>query len=235
MVSRKLIYSGRWSKGYRNGDIFIKELNHYEPIAMYRELSANFEAAKAGVNTPLSFSYVDNETTLSIHYPFVELIKIESFTENIVSDILCQLELFGHIKWNHDDEYWDLNLLPDFQDALRYVTDESGKIKAILNSLTKEVFIHGDFSKDNIGICNNSIVIYDFQHGCLGPMGWDLAYLAGSLHPSQCTHFGLSDFHKQLALCVATIKHGRAIRKKSYIIYETQNIMAAWQNEVNSI
>jgi tRNA A-37 threonylcarbamoyl transferase component Bud32 len=231
MVSRKLIYSGRWSKGYRKGDIFIKELNHYEPIAMYREVSANIAAANAGINTPLCCSYADDGCTLSIHYPFVEMNKIEKFTENVVSNILHQLMLFKHINWNQNDEYWELNLLTDFRDALHYVTDESDKIYTILNSLTKEVFIHGDFSKDNISICNNGIVIYDFQHGCLGPKGWDLVYLAGSLHPTQCTHFGLSDFQRRLALCVAMIKHGRAIRKNSDEICSTYKKMIAWQKE----
>lgn len=231
MASGELIYSGNWSRGYKNGMVFIKKLNHYEPLAMAREIAANRAAANAGVNTPLCSHFSDKDQILSLYFPFIKINKIESFSKDIVGKIKEQILLMKNVTWNQNDRYWETHLLPDFRDALGYVKHTFLEIETILASLSSEVFIHGDFSKDNIGIGENGLTIFDFQHGCIGPKDWDFSYLAGSLYPSQCENFRLTDSQKLMALCVATIKYGRAIRKQSPEICSTYKKMIAWQNE----
>ena len=67
-------------------------------------------------------------------------------------------------------------------------------------------------SCQNIGRSKEGVCIYDFQHGSLGPTGWDKAYLASSILYSECK-LDLNEAELKMAETIAAIRYGRALRK----------------------
>ena len=101
----------------------------------------------------------------------------------------------------------------------------------MLEGLIPEVFIHGDFTCDNLGLSSTKeLVVFDFQHGCLGPKGWDKAYIASTLHYNKCI-FELNEQEKQIAETIAAIRYGRAIRKNDDI-QRRKEIFVSWINRL---
>lgn len=216
MEGEKLIYKGRWSTGYKYRNIFIKELTHYVPEAAEREKKACNIAFGNGILTPKCYGYSDTGGKLRLYYQFIQMssVKIEEL-KCLTSEILNTIQEIQKVKWDQSDDYWQQRLIPDFFDALSYIGCERENIIRLVTSLNPEVFIHGDLSIQNMGLFKDSVYIYDFQHGCLGPENWDICYLAGSLDPYLSMNWGLTDKERKIAYAVAGIKYGRALRKNA--------------------
>lgn len=231
MEGERIIYSGRWSTGYKYHNIFIKEFVHYVPDAVVREMSACNAAYEYGILTPKCYGYSDDGRKLRLYYQFIQMnsIKIEDLM-NYTSEILNTIQDIQKVAWNSADDYWRQCLIPDFYDALSYLGYEQNNILSLITSLSPEVFIHGDLSMQNMGIFKESLYIYDFQHGCLGPKNWDICYLAGSLNPYVSKNWGLTDKEKKVAYAVAGIKYGRALRKNANDKNLKQLIYHQWES-----
>lgn len=233
MECEELIYAGRWSRGYRKENEFIKELIYYEPVSAHREIKASQAAYAYGIKTP-RYLYTSNVGSLRMHFEWETIIPIHNKTvSSIFPSILEIIETLQTIEWVENDHYWEKSLLNDFLNAFSYVEEERDECMSLIMNLEPTVFIHGDFSLQNIGLVNEALCVYDFQHGCLGPKNWDLHYLAATLSPSLCTQLRLSDREKRIICAIAAIKLGRAIRKNSHDIRIKQTIYRQWKDMIN--
>ena len=71
MEKRKIIYSGRWSRGYVCDGIFIKELVYYDPNSVKREMEASNAAFDSGIPTPKCFRYFDDGIHIQMYFQLI--------------------------------------------------------------------------------------------------------------------------------------------------------------------
>lgn len=236
MESEKLIYSGRWSRGYQKGNEFIKELVYYEPALADREIRASLAAYAAGLNTPRFLYSNDNGSKVRIHYEWKQVNPI--FPDSLFSIFSAVQNIIGllqTVEWIEDDKYWEEILLKDFADALSYIGREGKSHLKLIKSLKPSVFIHGDFSFKNMGTVGNSVLVYDFQHGCIGPECWDRLHFASTLDPSLCANICQSEYERQIVCAIAAIRLGRALRKNKKDIQIKRLSYLQWKASINII
>lgn len=234
MEREELVYSGRWSRGYKKGSVFIKELVYYEPASLEREAKASSQAYHARLKTPQYISSSNNGSTLRLFFEWVTMRPIQSEQASLILDtLLATTEALQRIKWSSHDYYWEDILLKDFSDALSYVEDETEEYRFLLNRLEPSVFIHGDLSLQNIGLARGNLYLYDFQHGCLGPRNWDRYYLAATLAPKLTYFTNLSKQEARIVCAIAAIKLGRAIRKDSPDVKAKEILYQQWKKTIN--
>ena len=226
---------GRWSCAYRKGANMIKRYNYYLPEAAKRESLASQAAFSAGINTPKFIQTIDDGASIANVFEYMDLTAINTswfdFDEKLFSGINNILNFLPNVHWREDDNYWKESLLIEFKDALRYLKIDINKYTFLLDGLIPEVFIHGDFTCDNLGLSSTKgLVVFDFQHGCLGPKGWDKAYIASTMHYNKCI-FELNEQEKQIAETISAIRYGRAIRKNDDI-QRRKALFVSWINHL---
>lgn len=233
-MEKTIIRHGKWSVCYKQGDRFIKEYIYSDVSAIQREALASKTALESGLLTPRYIdSYIKVGMVNSIfEYCDMQMIDEETIcTPFYIKQILNILALFARIPWDDDDTYW-YGQLNDFIDALNRIDDETNYLVAFLKKLTPTTFIHGDFTCDNLGVDSQNIIVYDFQHGSLGPAGWDKAYLASTLTPKNSGILELDEIEMKMALVISAIRYGRGIRKSSSDMEKRQILYSLWKGSV---
>ena len=120
-------------------------------------------------------------------------------------------------------------MLPDFLNALTYLNLDISRYEGMLKRQSCQQFIHGDFGIENIGISNNHLIVYDFQHGSWGPKNWDKAYLFASFIYNSDFELIMGKQEQELTEIISAIRLGRAIRKHSTLIKERKDIFISWK------
>lgn len=228
-----LIRDGRWSATFKRGIRLIKRYKYFVRDAAEREAHASNAARYKGILTPKHLNTkIDNGQVLNV-YEYIDMqpIDIASIYDNarIWEQIKCLINDLSKVNWRCDDNYWISNLIPEFKNALSYL-DINNKYIDFLESLEPKVFIHGDFTFDNIALIKDDVIIYDFQHGCLGPIGWDKSYIASTMLYSKCK-FELSNKELLMAETIAAIRFGRAIRK-NIDINNRKELFESWTRKI---
>lgn len=230
-----LINAGRWSSTYKKGLFLIKRYKYYDVNAVRREALASKAAYSSGIHTPFFLKTVDDRHTLVNIFEYVDIESFKSKNNFINYEEKIQLcRLIGDLSnviWNKSDSYWYNNLLPEFTNALSYIGVDVRMYLDVLNGLKPEVFIHGDFTFNNMGITKEgNIIIYDFQHGCLGPSCWDKVYLASTMKREEC-FLDINDYESSIAEIISAIRYGRAIRKNEDVL-NRKEIYYSWINQI---
>ncbi len=232
--SEHLLHKGRWSSTYRKGDILLKRYNYYEPEAAKREAKASLAASTIGIRTPQHIKTIIDNKTITNMFEFYKLTTIDVMdifdSQEMLNDITDLLEELQHVKWNTKDDYWYTSLLPEFKDSISRLCVDSHNYFKFIDILRPNTFIHGDFTCDNFALDEKGhLIIYDFQHGCLGPKGWDKAYLASTMFYDKCPLI-LNKEEMYTAEIIAAIRLGRAIRKEIMADIELRtNLLKTWK------
>lgn len=230
----KFIRESNWSCALKSGSLLIKRFKYYVPQAAHREAMASEAALLNGINTPRFLRTNDDGIVLENVYEyhcFSSILDPMIIVEN--DGLLCQLirliQLLNNVNWRCTDTYWKNFLIGEFSDAMSYVQEDCRCYIAYINKLIPECFIHGDFTIQNLGLENGGLIVYDFQHGALGPKGWDKAYFASTIHPKFISHMHLIAEECMMAEVIAAIRLGRSIRKKSNDISERNELFQLWK------
>lgn len=214
--SEILIRDGRWSSTYKKGERMLKKYKFFVPEAAEREAKASNYARKAGIMTPTHLITKVYKDHVVNEFEYMEMSPIDSKTINgekyLWTQILYLISKLEDVRWEENDNYWYSHQIPEFKNALSHLKVDNSVYIAFLESLKANVFIHGDLTFDNLAISNGNLIIYDFQHGSLGPTGWDKAYLASSILYSECK-LDLNEAELKMAETIAAIRYGRALRK----------------------
>lgn len=226
-----VVRHGKWSICYKQGNTFIKEYIYPDIHAIQREALASKAAWGVGLFTPRYIdSCIQNGRAFSV-FEYCDMLQIDVDTIKspfYVEQILNILASFGKFPWDCEDAYW-LRQLNEFNDALNYIDDETNNLVFFLNKLRPVTFIHGDFTCDNLGVNSQRIIVYDFQHGSLGPAGWDKAYLASTMAPKDSSILKLDETELKMAFVISAIRYGRGIRKSSADLVERQTLYSLWK------
>ena len=228
-----LIRDGRWSATFKRGSILIKRYKYFVKDAAEREAHASDAARLNGILTPKHLTTIVDNCQVTNTYEYLNMQPIDNASiqnnTTIWDQIKCLITDLSQVKWMDDDKYWMSNLIPEFKDALSYLNINTKYID-FLESLEPKVFIHGDFTFDNIALINDNVIIYDFQHGCLGPIGWDKSYLASTMLYSKCK-LELSIEELYMAETIAAIRYGRAIRNNCEI-NSRKELFESWTKKI---
>lgn len=231
-----LIRRGKWSICFKYGNVFVKEYIYPNYESIEREMSASKTCWDYGIYTPkcLGTKVFNGKTCVVFEHCDISPINPKQIINNSIylNKLLEILSSFNGIIWNPYDLYWHKQLI-DFKDALSYIKDDTSNIIELLTSLNVNTFIHGDFTCDNIGLVSNKLIVFDFQHGSLGPFGWDKAYFAATITPENINVLKLNDSEKRMAFAIAAIRYGRAIRKSSSDLTERKKIYLKWKQKIN--
>ena len=104
MEDERLIYLGRWSRGYIFNDTFIKELNHYEPNSVEREMKASNAAFNAGILTPKCYNYSNDNNILRLYFQYIDMAPYKIIDPkqdiSIIFDIIKKLR---NIQWENNE------------------------------------------------------------------------------------------------------------------------------------
>lgn len=233
-MEKTIIRHSKWSVCYKQGDRFIKEYIYSDVPAIQREALASKIALESGLLTP---RYIDScikagKANSIFEYCDMQMIDEETIcTPFYIKQILNILALFARIPWDDNDTYW-YTQLNDFIDALNRIDDETNYLVDFLKELMPTTFIHGDFTCDNLGVKSQNIIVYDFQHGSLGPAGWDKAYLASTLPQKNSGILDLDEIEMKMTLAISAIRYGRGIRKSSVDMEKRQTLYSFWKESV---
>lgn len=232
----KLIRDGLWSTTYQNCSAFVKRLNFWEPALAVREAYASRTVYCNGILTPKFLSIkVEQDKHICLQYNYVPMKELSN--EDILSNpaLLAQLlELLNRlskIPWEQNDEYWKNNIIKEFEYELSFLNCDTHKYKVLLHSLVPSGFIHGDFSVFNMGLIDEKLIIFDFQHGAYGPSGWDKAYFASTMKKKLLWSIPLTPLETQMAELIAAVRLGRAIKKGLDEIPLRYNIFKSWEKD----
>ena len=118
----------------------------------------------------------------------------------------------------------------EFDYEFSFLNFNTQKYSDFIHSLIPSVFIHGDCSIYNMGLLDNHLVIFDFQHGSLGPEGWDKAYFMATNYKNSISNHYLSDREQRMAELIAAIRLGRAIKKNLKEIPIRRDIYESWKS-----
>lgn len=230
----ELIRKSLWSTAYKSGDLFVKQLNFHEPEAAQREADAAQIVYDSGIHTPQFIANIDKEGVISLYFKYIEFNKLTNQDVLRNSCLLNQLNaLFvqlSNVKWNKNDKFWYNHITKEFEYELSLIGQDTSKYKNFMYNLKPEVFIHGDCSVYNMGLFNDKILIFDFQHGSIGPRGWDKAYFASTMMMQESIPIGLNEIEKRMAILISAVKLGRAIKKGLTEMPLRKSIYQSWES-----
>lgn len=228
-----IIRKGLWSTAYKSGSYFIKQLNFNEPKAAEREAKASCKAQYMGIFTP-HYNHMIFGDTVMLFYDYINITKITN--EHLLSnkDLFTQLiTLFNNlslIPWNPDDNYWYSHITQEFEYELSLLHEDTKKYMQFMRSLIPSVFIHGDCSVYNMGLVNDRLIIFDFQHGSYGPAGWDKAYFASTMKMQDASIIPLNETERKMVELISAVKLGRSIKKNLPEIPIRAEIYKSWKS-----
>ena len=227
-----LIRHGKWSICYKKDNRFYKEYIYPSPQAIKREELASKTVWTLSLNTPKFIATTIQEGKTYSLFEYCDIlptnpIKIQN-NPSFALQIIDILNLFEKVKWDSEDMYW-YQQMEDFENALSYVENETHELLIFLRKLKPAIFVHGDFTCDNIGVVSQNLIVYDFQHGSLGPKGWDKAYLASTFLPNKCGFLCLDSTELMMAYAISAIRYGRGLRKMSMDLAERKKQYELWK------
>lgn len=238
-MTRQIIRNGLWSKAYRDGNEFIKEYKFYAPDMIDREEAASKASFQAGIPTP---KFIRLEKDCDSCKAIFQYLPMETLsTDFVCKSVIYQKQIlsiakgFTNVKWSKDDRYWYDELLKEFVYELSFIEEDTSDIIDFLKRLIPDTFIHGDFSLDNLGIYNDTVYVYDFQHGSWGPSGWDRSYLAGTMGFKESTFLNLDSQEQKMAYAISAIRLGRGLKKQLPKLNERLEIFQTWKHNIKLI
>lgn len=243
----EVIYRGRWSTGIKRESEFNKYLKYPNEEAMRREREYAKLAGQLEIPTPkvISSGFCNERKQYYIGYQYFNLKQIPSealLNKKVFAQIQQVLDKMGSYNKANEDTYWSKTLIREFENIMDYlkkgnmvnqeIIESIDNTKRFLKSLRPQVFIHGDFSLENIYYGQEQIIIVDYQHGCMGPEGWDKCYLFATVGPlvipqEQLQILSLKEIC--MIMCIAQIRVGRSIRKNEKI-QERCYLLRQWED-----
>ena len=227
-----LIRAGNWSSTYKVGDSFIKKYKYSDRFAIKRESEASMAALNYGLMTPSYRGTFEENGSIMNCFEYVSMRPIDevSILQSKQLQRQCTLLIgeLSRVPWNQDDHYWKDTLLPEFEYELSFLGLEPGKYLLFLSRLTPSVFIHGDLTCQNLGLTKDgSIVVYDFQHGSLGPAGWDKSFFA-STFPAEKFFLPMTRDEMFMTEIISAIRLGRSMKKGAADMINRENLFQSW-------
>ena len=233
-VSDGQIREGPWSCTYKEGNLLIKKYRYWVPSEAQREAKASQAVYGRGINTPLFYETRESESEISNVFEYVDIRSIDELeilkNERFRYQISLIINRLAEIPWNEPDDYWRTSLMQEFEFALSFLNTDinCNRYLHFLKDLTPAVFIHGDFTCQNMGITTtDDVVLFDFQHGSFGPRGWDKSYLASTFCPNQF-FLPLSQEERMMAETISAIRYGRGIKKDTDDLSKREELYQLW-------
>lgn len=220
------IHESLWSKTYRIGNYLEKEYKQSVEDAVKREINNSLLAYKNSILTPYCYGYRVENGVLISKFDFWEMNKI--CLESKIKKAIQLTENLQRLPFSSSDTYWDRHIVPEQINALAYLDFDTTHFKQLLVTLSKSNFIHGDLTYTNIGLFENQIAVFDFQHACFGPRSWDLAYLIASCIEKTQLNIQFPQYIEKMIQLVSAIRVGRAIRKGSNDLNTRIGIFNSW-------
>ena len=230
--SAGLIHSGHWSSAYREGEVFIKKYRYLNLSAIEREAKASSAALKYGLRAPSFQGTFKRDSSVYNSFDYIWMRPVEEVfllqSNNYRGQCELLLTALPRVPWDLGDRYWEDSLLPEYENALSFLDYDVRHYLSFLSQLVPSVFIHGDLTCQNLGLTKEEeLVVYDFQHGSLGPVGWDKSYLA-STFPADKFFLPMSFEERLMAEAISAIRWGRSIRKRAVDINKREKLFQSW-------
>ena len=176
--------------------------------------------------TPYCYGYRVEKGVIVSKFDYWEMDKV--CLESKLKEAVQLTEKLQTLPFSSNDTYWDRHIVPEQINALAYLDFDTTNLKQLLVTLPKSNFIHGDLAYTNIGLYENQIAVFDFQHACFGPHNWDLAYLIASCMEKTQLNIQLPEDIEKMIKLVSAIRVGRAIRKGSSELNTRLRIFNSW-------
>ena len=230
-----LIRAGKWSSTYKEGELLIKKYNYSYLPAIKREARATSLARDYGLNTPSFKGTFERKGFICNSFEYVQMRPIDevSVLQSKLIRLQCESLLadLPKVPWDSMDHYWHDSLLPEFNNALSFLSIDTSRYTLYLSKLIPTVFIHGDLTCQNLGLTKREkLVVFDFQHGSLGPACWDKAFFAATF-PSDKFFLPMSREERYMAEVISAIRLGRSIRKRATDLAIRENLFQSWVKE----
>lgn len=224
--------AGKWSSTYKEGEFLIKKYNYANLPAIKREVKATAAARDYGLNTPSFKGTVERKGFICNSFEYVQMRPVDevSVLQSRLIRQQCEtlLAALPKVSWDLMDHYWQDFLLPEFDNALSFLSIDTSHYTLYLSKLIPTVFIHGDLTCQNLGLTKGEeLVIFDFQHGSLGPAGWDKAFFAATF-PSDKFFLSMSREERYMAEAISAIRLGRSIRKQAPDLAIREKLFQSW-------
>ena len=229
--SSEIIYSGLYSKCFKNRRFVIKKLNfNNDPESEY-ELNCLTQAQ--GICGRRGFGFAKNPSI--IVYDYIDGAVLEKdFLSKATYDLIC--EYVGKMQQlpvegiNHWDKYKN-----DCIAVLeQYVENHTVEVE-VLNLAECECVIHGDLNPNNILCRDGKIAIIDYENSYVGPSWWDKCYFLANYDPESIEAGVLSLLERediQRIILVTKIRIGRLIRK-NMDAEKMQESLASWNRQLS--
>lgn len=219
---------------YKDGRIFRKYYKYAGEFDVIAEQRFSREAWYSGINCPrfLSWGYCEKKKMFYSEFEFVDMYAIDKNTVDteILKIALEQLEKMPLCNQLNPDsnEHFRGNLLSIVSFLPLEVQNEYIRLIENLFFRHNEVFIHGDYSFENIGwdIKKKTIIIFDFQNAGYGVKEWDKSYLLSSI-PNVKLVSSIPDININLMKIITALKYGRGVRK-NFEVKERKKIYEYW-------
>lgn len=230
----EFICERRSTISYRDGNIFRKYYKYSGESEVIAEQRFSSEALHSGINCPkfLSWGYCDEKNMFYSEFEFIEIDSINRKTvdASILKIALEQLEKmpFCASLNNCSNEHLKRDLFSIIPFLPLEKQNEYILLIEELLSRNSEVYIHGDYSFENIGwdVKKNTVIIFDFQNSGYGVKDWDKSYLLSSI-PNVKLVSSISDISINLMKIITALKYGRGVRK-NYEVEERKKIYEYW-------
>lgn len=224
----------RSTLSYKDGKIFRKYYKYCGEDEVIAEQRFSNEALNSGINCPkfLSWGYCDEKKMFYSEFEFVDIYSINRDTvdTSILKIALKQLDKMP--LCDQLNNCVNEHLKKDLFSIIPFLPSaEKNEYIQLINELftkSSEVFIHGDYSFENIGwdVRKNTVIIFDFQNSGYGVKDWDKSYLLSSV-PDIELAFSISDININLMKIITALKYGRGVRK-NFEVEERKKIYEYW-------
>ena len=222
---------------YRIGFLFRKYYKYSDKKVVISESQIASEILKNKINTPkpIGFGYSEERQMFYNDFKFHKIIKINTskLNDNILKNSIGLLKQF---PTSIDCcESWKVKYLPELYQQIKSLhieqTDEAKVILDNLKNYPNCIFIHGDYSFENIGIDedNNQLIIFDFFDACIGIEDWDLAYLLSSIPFEKVSMKKINSHILKMIKLIVTLKLIRGLRKNLEISERRRNYEYWWK------
>ena len=216
----EIVHRSLWAVSIKDG-LHLFKLYYYDaPEKINKEVILLQNMGQISIQL-----YKDNK---GFYYSKAAFLELESISNGNCSFIFEQLD-FWFEKWNKREEFilhasknWKTETVPYMTYVLSEYGDDAERYIEYIKGLQEEVFIHGDFTLDNVKKSGEKIIILDFETAAIGPKLWDKTTFVYSLIENGCYNLGIELFNyfkcdKQLLECIAAVRLAIAKRKNKNI------------------
>ena len=219
---------------FKDGDVFRKYYKYAREKEVISEQIFSNQATYNGVNCPkfLSWGYCDKKKMFYSEFEFKKIQPINKYKVDklILEKTIEQLYKMpkGNKKSNSRNNFFRNELCAVSKFLPMDIECEYIRLIKKLFKRKNEIFIHGDYSFENIGwdVNANTIIVFDFQNSGYGVMDWDKSYLLSTI-PDFNLVATIPDINIDLMKIITALKYGRGIRK-NFEIEERTKIYEYW-------